>query len=265
MGKFNFIVFDGLSFDKYETVETDLSSLIKDIEKVFNREEGHSKSTSSWKNRFPALKSAEKSYVIIPSTIPSCNDVVKATVGKYIVLLCRDNEFVRIGGSDVKYFAENIIKEFDTRTREAKKKEAKEAYAKCQLRNSFKMPLVFCTDTTVDVLRYLILNNKQELYGALVVAGTLSQKQVIKDIYFKVLRDSGIETQVTEEIFAKDIIMFFSPEMQFEDFDFDLETGIGVYNSLCSEGHWLRDAFLQISDKKYRDEYKRQICRAIFK
>ncbi len=265
MGKFNFIVFDGLSFDKYETVETGIDTLIKDIEKVFDREEGHSTNTSSWMNRFPALKDAGKTFVIVPSTIPSGNDIVKATVGKYIVLLYRDNEFVHFKAADVKYFTDNITREFDTKARDAKMKEAKEAYAKCQLRNTFRLPLYFCKDDTVDILRYLILNNEKDLFDALVVAGALSKKQVVKDVYYKVLHDANIETAITEEGFAEDIMQFFSPELQFEDFKLDVETGISIYSSLCSEGSWLRDAFLQISDKRSREEYRRYINREIFK
>ncbi len=265
MGKFNFIVFDGLSFDKYETVETDICSLIKNIEKVFDREEGCDADTSSWKNRFPVLKDTGRTYYIVPSTIPAGNDIRKATVGKYIILLSKDGEYVRFEDDDIDYFTDNIRKEFDTEAIEARKKEAKESYAKWQLRNTFRLPLFFCRDDTVEILRYMILNNEKELFDALVVAGTLNNKQIIKDIYYKIRHDRNIETTIKEDDFANEIMQFFTPELQFEDFKLDTETGVGIYCSLCSEGHWLRDAFLQVSDKRSREEYKRLIKSEIFK
>ncbi len=125
MEKFNIIVFDGLNLDNYETVETDIDHMIKDIENQFGHG-GNSTDTSSWMNRFLILEDGKKAYILVPSTIPSYNDVVKATVGRYaILLLHEDDGFLPFTEEDIRFFKENLIKQFDIKERKRRERRQK--------------------------------------------------------------------------------------------------------------------------------------------
>ena len=258
MGKFNFLVFDGLSFDDYETFETDLDNLIKDVEKALGKTGGYTTKTSSWMNRFPVFEDGEKAFIIVPSTIPSYNNVVKATIGKYAVLLNHGEKgYLSFGDSDVKYFTENLVKQFDKHEREKKEQETKDAYAKVMLRDTFRAPLLFCQDDTVDIIRFLILNNLEELYKMLVLAGVFDNEETIGNIFQLIKCNPELSNiKIAKESFIRDIMLFFTPEVQFAHLELDPEEWINIYNSLCMDGNWMKEAFLGISEKECRDLYK---------
>lgn len=260
MEKFNIIVFDGLNLDNYETVETDIDHMIKDIENQFGHG-GNSTGTSSWMNRFPILENGKKAYILVPSTIPSYNDVVKATVGRYaILLLHEDDGFLPFTEEDIRFFKENLIKQFDIKERKRREKETKEAYEMAALKDTFRVPLMICSDDTVEIIRFLITNKMTDLYKTLVDASVFDNDDLIKNIYKLVTCDSRLKDSITisAEDFGLEIFLFFRPEVQFAHLNMSIEKGISTYYSLCEEG-WLRETFLEISEKEHRELFKKYL------
>lgn len=258
MEKFNFIVFDGLNFDNYETVETDLDNMLKDIEKLFGHG-GHSTDTSSWMNRFPILEDGKKAYILVPSAIPSYNDVVKATVGRYAILLLHDDDgFLPFTEEDIRFFKENLIKQFDIKERKRREKETKEAYENAALKDTFYAPLTVCSDDTVEIIRFLIINKMTDLYKTLVDASVFDNDDSIQNIYKIVTCDPRLKDNITisAEDFGREMFIFFRPEVQFAHLNMSIEKGISTYYSLCEEG-WLRETFLGISEKEHRKQFKK--------
>ncbi len=255
MDKFEFLVFDGLNLDNYEVVETQIETLISDIEKVFGRKDGCTNTTSSWMNRFALFENEGKTFVIVPSTIPSYNNVVKATVGKYVLLLvCSDLDFQKFTSDDIQYFKDNMSKQFDFDLREKREKQACQDLARVAIRDTFRIPLYMCSDDTVEIIRYMLLNGKGRLFRALVLASVDGKADIVKGCYNILLQESDIKgITISAEEFAKEVIKFFSPEMQFAHIGVTPEEGLCVYFVLTVEGHWLRDAFLTMSEKKNRE------------
>ena len=257
MGKFNIIVFDGLNLDNYETVETDLEHMLEDIEKLFGHG-GYSTDTSSWMNRFPILEDGEKTYILVPSTIPSCNDVVKATVGRYAILLLHDDDgYLPFTEEDIKFFKENLIKQFDIKERKRRERETKEAYEMAALKDAFRVPLMICNDDTVEIIRFLITNKMTDLFKTLVDASIFYNDESIQNIYKLVTCDPRLKDNITisAEDFSREIFLFFRPEVHFAHLNISIEKGISTYYSLCEEG-WLRETFLAISEKEHRELFK---------
>ena len=254
MDKFTIIVFDGLNLDNYETVETDRDHMLNDIEKLLGHE-GCSTDTSSWMNRFPILEDGKKAYILVPSTIPSYNDVVNATVGRYaIFLLHEDDGFLAFTEEDIRFFKENLIKQFDIKERKRREKETKEAYEMAVLKDTFRVPLMVCSDDTVEIIRFLIINKMTELYMTLVDASVFNNDESIQNIYKLVTCDPRLKDNITisAEDFGKEILLFFRPEVQFAHLNMSIGKGINTYYSLCEEG-WLRETFLGISEKEDRE------------
>lgn len=258
MNTFNFLVFNGLDFDDYKEYQTEEETFLKDILKALKREEdGYSTNDSVWMNRFDVLKNGDKSYVLVPSTIPTHNDIVIATTGKYAVYIINKDEIATFSKDDLKYFKENLPKQFNHKEREKRKKEAEQNYSKIRLRDTFRIPIMLCSDDTIEILRFLIIYKIEEVYKQLVVAGTTDNDDSLKQLFRTITKDSRlINVTITPEKFANELMIFFTPEIQFKSFGFTIEQGISTYYSLCSEGKWLRDAFLGISEKECRDMYK---------
>ncbi len=258
MDNFDFLLFDGLDLKKHTTIKTNLDNLINDLEKALGREGGCSMSTSSWMNRFPVFENNGKSYILVPSTVPSYNDVVKATVSKYAVLLHEGDGFVSFTDEDIEFFIENLPKQFGDKERKQKEKETEQEYARLMIRDTFRMPLFICKDATADVLRFLIENNLSDMFIPLVTAAAMDGKEIVEYWCNVILssepRFKDIDMSVSE--LADDIIVFFTPEIQFSSLGYDLQKGLATYYSLCEEGHWLRESFLGISSKEVRDDFK---------
>ncbi len=258
MDNFDFLLFDGLDLKKHTTIKTNLDNLFRDLEKALGRKDGCSTSTSSWMNRFSVFKNNGKSYVIVPYTIPSYNDVVKATVGKYAVLLHEGDDFVSFTDEDIDFFIENLPKQFGDKERKQKQKETEQAYVRLEIRDTFRMPLFICKDATVDVLRFLIENNLSAMFIPLVTAAVINEKDVV-EYWCNIImsfepRFKDVDMSASE--LAEDITMFFTPEIQFSSLGYDFQKGLITYYFLCEEGHWLRELFLGISSKDARDAYK---------
>lgn len=133
MEQFNFLVFNGLNLDDYEIFQTNMSSLLSDVIKRIGGSEGCSTNTSSWMNRFPILKNGENAYIILPSTIPSYKNVDKATTGKYAILLLNSNNgFITFNEESIRYFRENLPKQFDASEKERREAEKREEYKRLE-------------------------------------------------------------------------------------------------------------------------------------
>ncbi len=258
MGKFTFLVFDGICFGDYKVIESQIDTLLKDIENALGRPNGCTDLTSPWMNRFVVFKNDGKSFIIVPSTIPSYNDVVKATVGKYVVLLTRGGlNFQTFELDDIQYFMDNILKQFDNNAREEKYKKKRQDFARCAIRDTFRIPLCLCSDDTVEIMRYMLLNGYNKLFRTLAKAAVNNKINVVQAIFELLNRNSDIKgITISRDEFADEAITFFTPEVQFECIGVSPEEGLNVYYSLTIDGYWMRDAFLAISEKKIRDMFK---------
>ena len=257
MEDFQFLVFDKLNLKEYNIIDTNWDNLIEDmVREVGITTEGNSTDTSSWMNRFPCLTNNDKSYIIIPAFIPSYNDIVKATMGKYAILLHRNNDFEKFTTEDIKHFQENFPYEFDIKKRENKQKETEEQYARLLIRDSFRIPLAACSDDTIKIIRFLIINNKQEIFNELVIGGIDDDTDVLSNIFNKIKEEIELQDiSISSEKFAREIKLFFCPEIYFAPMGLGVKESIILYFSLCVEGSWLRELFLRISEKEVIDSF----------
>lgn len=258
MDKVQFLVFNKLNLDEYKIIDSDLDDMIGDIEKEIGRPEGGcSTNTSSWMNRFPCLENGDKTYIIIPYYIPSYNDIIKATLGKYAILLSDGKGFVEFSEEDIKYFQKNFPYEFDINKRKQREEEKEEQYAKLVIRDSFRLSLLVLEDETVEIIRYLIINNKKKIFEDMVCGGIAKDIDILTKIYNKMKKEPEFkDISISVDDFAEDIMVFFRPEIQFMPLGIDLKTSVLLYVSLCDEDDWLRDLFLGISEKEVRDAYR---------
>ncbi len=256
MEKFQFLVFDKLHFEDYKLVDTNYDDLMKDIGNEIGNRNGCSTNTSSWMNRFPCLKNGDKEYIIVPYNIPSYNDIIKATLGKYAILLLENKTFMNFEEDDIKYFQDNFIYEFDIEKRKQREKEREEQYTKAMIRDSFRLPLLLVSDDTVDIIRFLILNHKQEIFNDMVVSGIADDTDSLSKIFDQIIKESDLKNiTISAEKFAFETTIFFDPETQFEPMGLDLRASTALYFSLCAEKSWLKDMFLGISEKEVRDRF----------
>ncbi len=259
MEKIEFLVFDKLNLGEYKLCKTNDKDLISDIEKEIGREGGYSTNTSSWMNRFPCLENGSKKYVIVPYNIPSYNDIVKATMGKYAILLFDNKEFASFEEEDIKYFQDNILNEFDENRRKQKEEETNEQYARLQIVEYFRLPMLLCSDDTIEIIRFMILNDMKAPFQDLVLGGVMKDEDTVTKVFNKVKFESGLNNiSISCDDFITEItLVFFRPEAFFKSIGLSLRECISLYYFLCEEGSWLKERFLGISEKEVRESYKK--------
>ena len=251
-----FLVFNGMDLDNLTAFRTSHEHLIGDIETAIGGGGGYTTKTSSWMNRFDCLSNGNRKYVIVPSTIPSYNDIIKATIGKYAILLIEDDKFVPFSDDDIQYFKDNIGSQFSFEARHRKEEETKEQYAKLRLRDSFRLPIMLCGDDTLEILRFLIENCMGELFERLARAVVYDDDETVKGIFDIMIKDSKLKhIESDREHFNVSVTAFFRPAIYFKDLNISKEESISIYRSLCDEDNWLHDAFLSISTKEQREDY----------
>lgn len=262
MGKVQFLVFNKLNLTEYKLFETEENNLIGEIINKIGGENadkinGYSTHTSAWMNRFACLNNGNKRYIIVPNTIPSCNDIVKATTDKYAIFLLDDKGFTDFTEDDITYFQENLSNEFNIDKITEKKYEFEEDFARFAIRETFRIPLHCCSDDTVEIIRFLLLNNMRDIFTDLVLGGIKMDEDIIIKIFNKLKLEPQFENiSIAVDRFIKEIIMFFRPEIYFKDIGIGTNMSLYLYLELCEEGNWLREQFLTISEKEAREKYR---------
>lgn len=262
MDKVQFMVFEDLNLNKYNLYNSDTENLFEDISKeILGKPNegnigGFDTNTSAWMNRFACLENGEKTYVIVPSNIPADFDILKATKGKYAILLYNQKEFADFTEEDIKFFQENLPYEFNIDKRKRKQEEKNENEAKLAIRETFRFPLFMCSDDTVEIIRYLIINNEKSIFTDLVLGGCKGDVDILIKIFNKMKKIPKFkDITISVDEFTGETLAFFRPDIQFEPLGIDVKSGIYFYLGLC-EDTWLREMFLGISEKEVRDIYK---------
>ena len=90
------------------------------IDEFLEKKDGKGLDDSCWLNKFLLTHRDGKSFIIVPSNIPSNGDIVLATIGKFMVYAKKNGEYANITKKDAQFVKEEIPKLFDFGRREEK-------------------------------------------------------------------------------------------------------------------------------------------------
>lgn len=136
------------------------------------------------------------------------------------------------------------------------KAESKEQLEKLRLRDSFRTPIMLCGDDTLEILRFLIENCMGELFERLARAVVYGDYGIVMSIFDIVVKDPKLKhIKSKREDFNVSAMVFFNPDIYFEDLNIGKEESFGIYRSMCDKNNWLHDAFLSISTKEQKELY----------